>query len=744
MQLLKNPIIENAAHLETGNTQVQPFIVKSLSARVLDGLVWLYLVGALLALLPLIGVGSWRTALIRLGLVCGSVGVYFIISRFFHSTARLTWLVLAIVGGAVGAALVGTAQVNTSSLRLSGFNYQIYAALAPIRKLLPASFPHVHQNVLGGLLATFLPPGLALLVWGQLWWQRLYGGIAGVIVVTMLVVTSSRGAMIGLGAGLMGLVWFGLAKYPRLRLIVFGLLTLLAVPTLLYLLADVLPQVDNGTSRLQLWANTVRLIGDYPFTGAGLGQFELQSGIHGIADKHAHNLFLQSWAEFGLSGFIAILLLLFVVACILWYYRRLDGIAVAQKPLMIGAVCGLLAMFGDGLVEYGTWGGKFAPAFLIFPAVLAGCQLPLPSLCFIHISVRKWVWLPVSALLAFLLVPLLLINVGSIVSSPALFEVAATLAPWNAAPPRSLGRLALQQGDTTAAQTYYTTALARDDGDWKILMVMADFAEKQGNHAKAVAYWRKAATATYFAQQANQNLQLGQPQIAEKNLKLALELDPNNLEATQQLVEIYVNTGRQADAQVLLQTILARRPTAALFEQAAKYATTNQQRTDLLQQAIKADPQRSGYYWELGNVYFELQQFDQAEQLYKQAKILQPEDRRPILGLGQLYLSKQQPQASILELETFLNKGFFVESPDPEYILLAQAYIAVANYDAAITAAKKAIQYNPTNPNAYLVLGDGWRGKGDIIQARAAYNQVLQLDTHNGAALKGLDLLIGR
>lgn len=703
-----------------------------------DKVVWIYLAGALFALLPVFGVGSWQAAFVRLGLAASSVVIYFAISRFFRTTVRLTWLLLAISGGLVIVAILGTAQVNTTSLRLSGLNYQIYAALAPLRKLLPASFPHVHQNVLAGLLATFVPPVLALGWWGQRWWQRLYAGTCAVIVVGLIIVSSSRGALIGLGAGILGLVWFGLAKYPRLRSVFYLTVLILAVPALVFLLLNVLPGVDNGTNRLQLWQNTSRLIGDYPFTGAGLGQFELQSSIHGLPDKHAHNLFLQSWVEFGLAGFVAILLLVLLVARLLWQYRRLDEIAVGQKPIMIGALCGLLAMFGDGLVEYGSWGGKFAPAFLVLPALLTACNLTLPPFHFATIPVHKWVWLPLGVLGMFLLVPLLLINVGSIVSSPQLFEVTATLAPWNATPLRSLGRLALQRGDEVAAQTYYTAALTRDDGDWKNLMLSADFAEKQANHAQAVAYWRKAEAATYFIQQANQPSQSAQSQTNEKDLKLALEIQPDNLEAAQMLVGIYASTNRKAAAQALLQNLLAQRPTASLYEQAASLATTKQQGIDFLQQAIKADSKNSGYYWELGNTYG-LEQPDLAEQAYKHSLELRPDFQWPVRSLADLYLAEKQPQAAIAELAPFIAKGFFIESPGPEYTILAEAYLATNNYDAAVSAAQKAVQSSPYSVKAFLTLGDSWLSKGDKIQARTAYQKVLQLEPNNTDASNKLE-----
>ena len=719
-----------------------------------DKVVLLYWFGAFLALLPVFG-GNWTLALVRLGLVTGSVGLYFFISRYFTRLAFLNWLVITIIGVLTLISVVGTAQINPEQLRLSGFNAQVYNALSFVRRLLPTKLlPNVNQNVLGGLLVTFLPLAIAYALWGLRWWLRLYGLACATLVGVMLVATASRGALIGLAAALLVFVWFWLARYPRLRLGFFIILSLAAIPALVYLMADFLPQVQNGTSRLQLWGSTARLIGDYPFTGAGLGQFEQRITLHSLSDKHAHNLYLQSWVEFGLCGIVAMLGAFYLTLRLLITYRDLRLLDFPVRPIVAGALAGQVALFANGLVEYGSWGGKFAPAFWVLPALLTACHLKLtrPTLVTKIIGYRKLFWrnkvLPSGAVLLslWLLLPLVLINAGSIGRSVGLgvqplYQVAAWLAPWNATPPRNLGLLALERHDQLTAQAYYTTAFQRDADYWVTLMTLADLNESQGQHAQAIFYWRKAEAADYFVSLATQNI-ISQPAsklTAEQDLKLALEIKPDHQPAAQQLIGLYNGSGRKSEAQALLQQLIAQNPGPALLEQAASMAATPPEAVTLLQQAIKADPSNAGYIWELGNAYASAQQQEQAEAAYKQARLVNPVDQRPVRSLGLLYLSEKQPQAAVTELETFIGKQFFIESPASEYVILSQAYLALNNYSAAVTAAQKATQYSPTRADAYLALGDAWRASGDKAQTRAAYQQVLQLEPNNNDARNRLE-----
>ena len=56
--------------------------------------------------------------------------------------------------------------------------------------------------------------------------------------------------------------------------------------------------------RAQYWGQTLSLIKQHPFKGTGMGSFEIPLA------RHAHNVFLELWAECGIAGIASFLLLL--------------------------------------------------------------------------------------------------------------------------------------------------------------------------------------------------------------------------------------------------------------------------------------------------------------------------------------------------------------------------------------------------------------------------------------------------
>ena len=59
--------------------------------------------------------------------------------------------------------------------------------------------------------------------------------------------------------------------------------------------------------RLNYWADSLKIIKVYPWTGTGLGNFNLTYA------RYAHNSYLQIWAEMGILGIIAFLWLIITV-----------------------------------------------------------------------------------------------------------------------------------------------------------------------------------------------------------------------------------------------------------------------------------------------------------------------------------------------------------------------------------------------------------------------------------------------
>ncbi len=120
---------------------------------------------------------------------------------------------------------------------------------------------------------------------------------------------------------------------------------------------------------------------------------------------------------------------------------------------------------------------------------------------------------------------------------------------------------------------------------------------------------------------------------------------------------------------------------------------------DQLQQAIKADPQDPAPHYELGNLYLQSDQANEAVACYGAALKLSPNHPQILLQLG-------------------------------------NAYTALGLFTEAVSYFQKATQVEPANVAAHFNLGNALRELGQPEQAAASYRAALKLDssdadTHN-------------
>lgn len=152
----------------------------------------------------------------------------------------------------------------------------------------------------------------------------LYRGISyGFMTFTMfmaLMLSKSRGAFVSLAAGLFVLVASLPARRRRKYSLMIGSAAALTAATMLWIqdLGTIDRIQKNDTEwtggRLELWANSLNLIRDYPLVGMGPGSF--QNGIekynrYSALFNHPHNEYLAFAIDFGLPvGCVVICLLL--------------------------------------------------------------------------------------------------------------------------------------------------------------------------------------------------------------------------------------------------------------------------------------------------------------------------------------------------------------------------------------------------------------------------------------------------
>jgi O-antigen ligase len=282
---------------------------------IFDWQIWLLLIAALMSVALAY---NTRLALFQLSLIVGGVVVYLIMANLPDPIRRGQAAPRSILGGIL--ALL-PAIVAVYFLLTNDWSRWIgkLSLLDPALRVL-AAWPlssigwGVNPNVIGGVIAALLP----LQIYALRHARRLVAVILIGISSVALLLTQTRGAWLALllVTGLWLLWRFITARQSQVRrarwmwLIIadsagiIGAALMIVTPLGGWLLG-------LGGDREQIWRNSLDLIGDYPLTGFGLGDFEMTYSTYALLvhvghTMHAHNLWLDVWLNLGLVGFLAL------------------------------------------------------------------------------------------------------------------------------------------------------------------------------------------------------------------------------------------------------------------------------------------------------------------------------------------------------------------------------------------------------------------------------------------------------
>ena len=203
-----------------------------------------------------------------------AVAIFFFLVNNIRNQENVTGAAIILVGMGLLMAAVGLLGTNWSTGKLA-FLQEIYRRLPHFvsAALNAAGF---NANIVGGGLAMIVPVAFGLAA-GHHGWVRVLALIASAFLLSVVVLSQSRGALLGLAIAL-GIMT--VAANRRLLLLVP-----LAVAGIMLILWRFGPQTftalllpmdaAGGTlaSRLELWNRATYMIQDFPFTGIGAGTF---------------------------------------------------------------------------------------------------------------------------------------------------------------------------------------------------------------------------------------------------------------------------------------------------------------------------------------------------------------------------------------------------------------------------------------------------------------------------------------
>lgn len=171
---------------------------------------------------------------------------------------------------------------------------------------------------------------------------RALSGLAAVLCLTGILVSLSRGGLLGAGCALLLAIVLG-GRWRGRVLAICGTLAVLAVGYFAFVASLPAKQrvldvsAEGGTGRLDLWTVGLRMIEAHPLSGIGSGQFPVSS-VHYLlrpgliqngafilsTPKVAHNTYLNIIAELGVVGGVLFIgMIVFSLGCALVAIRRL-------------------------------------------------------------------------------------------------------------------------------------------------------------------------------------------------------------------------------------------------------------------------------------------------------------------------------------------------------------------------------------------------------------------------------------
>lgn len=320
-------------------------------------------------------------SLVALAKFAAWLGVYCLVATTLRVSQRIGRLANIVIGVTVFLALFALVK----GAGLNPCPWWDYPDLPYPKEFLAATFGN-HNHLAGWLeMAIPLLLGGVLHSKGQKWLVIKLPLLA--LLVTVLILTQSRGGWLGFLAGLffMGGVltvqggrtkrrWV-LALVGGIGLLVVAVMLLSPATTERALTAEGGVEEGSLAERIEVWRGVAVMIKAHPLLGSGPGTFKLAfpgyqpPGFSHRWDK-AHNDYLEFAAELGV-GFWAVMgwLLFLLYRQGLRKYRSADGYAAF---LTLGALTGITSLLVHSLVDFNLQLPANALLFTVLAALVAG------------------------------------------------------------------------------------------------------------------------------------------------------------------------------------------------------------------------------------------------------------------------------------------------------------------------------------------------------------------------------------
>ncbi|MBX3118821.1 MAG: O-antigen ligase family protein [Fimbriimonadaceae bacterium] len=474
----------------------------------------------------------------------------------------LQWMTYVIAMGAAAAlagrqqgaiGILGALTVGCTIVSLQGvLEYAGMRAIDPNWRIF-ASW--MNPNALAGMLLLGFFSALGLLS-ALKRVQSLLAGIAATFIGVAILLTQSKGGLLAMGVGIVGFAaltlgwtWTHPPRLKRFAPIAVVLVVVVAFTSLLQMTAS-RPADSQGGSMLgrvsaagaqsgqssgfrkQLWKGSIELMKQNPL-GTGGGSYQFVSTKPGLttATPVAHQSFLQIGVEFGVLALAA-----FLALGALWFrdmFRGARKLPPEQNILRAGVVAAVLASGVHSLIDSDL--SYYGSGLAFFVLLGVGLQL-----CADGVTPEAIPKGPrIMGILTATVVPLALLWFGYQEALQAGVRGAIAEQKYEAA---LKGVEGLEQSASADGETWYLKGFVSRNVKDRVEAFQA---------AADLSPWPK-----YYRALARAQAEAGTPAGAVSSLEQALRVDPNNMLALKQLIDVHLMMGNPREAKIAAQRLV--------------------------------------------------------------------------------------------------------------------------------------------------------------------------------------------
>jgi tetratricopeptide (TPR) repeat protein len=216
---------------------------------------------------------------------------------------------------------------------------------------------------------------------------------------------------------------------------------------------------------------------------------------------------------------------------------------------------------------------------------------------------------------------------------------------------------------------------------------------------------------------------------AQREWTAAAQADRNYLPARSALVNLYLARGKAADALRISDEIVAIAPgnvQASLVHVTCLTAAGDYQnaRTELNRLASRF-PQSQHVRFQLGMLAMAEHKYKEAENVFRKIETTLPREPQVLGGLAEAFVGQNEGAKAIQILQNEVKRN-------PKSLQLRQLLARMAafagKYDIAIDQYKQLAAATPGSTDFQILLAAAYTGKGDVVNAQAALEKVIQAD----------------